>query len=63
MREVDQKLIALVSENYKQTYHICAKGKSKEERLYLRFLLVTDYICGMTDSFAKRLYQELGGIW
>lgn len=63
MREVDQKLIALISENYKQTYHICAKGKSEEERLYLRFLLVTDYICGMTDSFAKRLYQELGGIW
>ena len=23
---------------------------------------VTDYICGMTDSFAKRLYQELNGI-
>ena len=29
------------------------------EKLYLRILLVTDYICGMTDSYAKRLYQEL----
>ena len=25
-------------------------------------LLVTDYICGMTDSYAKSLYQELNGI-
>lgn len=61
-REVDQKLIALISENYKQTYHTYAKGKSEVERLYLRLLLVTDYICGMTDSFAKSLYQELEGI-
>jgi len=28
----------------------------------LRLLLVTDYICGMTDSYAKRLYQEMNGI-
>ena len=32
------------------------------EKLYLRLLLVTDYICGMTDSYAKRLYQELNAI-
>jgi dGTPase len=25
-------------------------------------LLVTDYICGMTDTYAKTLYQELHGI-
>ena len=30
--------------------------------LYLRLLLVTDYVCGMTDSYAKRLYQEMNGI-
>ena len=30
--------------------------------LYLRFLMVTDYISGMTDSFAKNLYRELNGI-
>ena len=27
-----------------------------------RLLLVTDTVCGMTDSYAKRLYQELKGI-
>ena len=41
--------------------------KEKEEeifayKLYLRLLLVTDYISGMTDSFIKTLYQELTGI-
>ena len=55
--------MALVSDNYKWIYHIYAKGKSKAEKLYLRLLLVTDYICGMTDTFAKDLYQELKGIY
>lgn len=31
-------------------------------KLYLRLLLVTDYISGMTDSYIKTLYQELSGI-
>ncbi len=60
--EVQKKLIALISDNYKAIYKIYSKGKSEEEKLYLRLLLVTDSICGMTDSYAKRLYQELSGI-
>lgn len=59
---VDDRLISFISENYKKAYHRGAEGKSEAERLYLRLLLVTDYICGMTDSFAKRLYQELLGV-
>ncbi len=31
-------------------------------RLYLKILLVTDYLSGMTDSFMKTLYQQLVGI-
>lgn len=42
------------------------KNTEKEEifryKLYLRLMLVTDYISGMTDSFIKTLYQELIGI-
>ena len=38
-------------------------GGSEEEKLYLRLLLVTDYVCGMTDSYAKRLYQEMNGMF
>ena len=38
------------------------KRKDYSYRLYLRLLLVTDYLSGMTDSFIKTLYQELMGI-
>ena len=47
----------------RKTAVLYSKNKSKEEKLYLRLLLVTDYICGMTDTFAKDLYQELKGIY
>lgn len=59
---VQKKMIALISKDYKRIYEKQAEGKSEKEKLYLRLLLVTDYICGMTDSFAKDLYQELNGI-
>ena len=62
MGEIEKRLVSFISENYKSAYHKQAEGKSEAEKLYLRFLLVTDYICGMTDSYAKRLYQELNAI-
>ncbi len=62
LSELDKRLISFISGNYKNAYHYQAEGKSEGEKLYLRLLLVTDYICGMTDSYAKRLYQELNGI-
>ena len=62
MTQVQKKLVSLISDNYKMIYSICARDRDEEERLYLRLLLVTDYICGMTDTFAKDMYQELNGI-
>ena len=62
LRPIDSRMISFVSENYKKIYHIYSQGKSEDEKLYLRLLLVTDYVCGMTDSYAKRLYQELNGL-
>lgn len=59
---MDKRIIHLISDNYRQIYKIYSDGKDENEKLYLRLLLVTDYICGMTDSFAKRLYQKLNGI-
>lgn len=59
---LDEKLIELISENYKKAYEVYSAGKDENEKLYLRLMLVTDFICGMTDSYAKRLYQELSGI-
>ncbi len=59
---IELRMVSFISDNYKNAYHYHSKGKSDIERLYLRLLLVTDYICGMTDSYAKRLYQELNAM-
>lgn len=59
---METRLISIVSDNYMQIYNIYSNGKDEKTKLYLRLLLVTDYVCGMTDSFAKRLYQELSCI-
>lgn len=63
LKMMDKKLVSLISENYRQIYRMYARQyETEEERLYLRFLLVTDFISGMTDSYAKDLYQKLNGI-
>lgn len=62
LNDVQKKLMSLISENYKTIYKIYSKDRNDTEKLYLRLLLVTDSICGMTDSYAKSLYQELNGI-
>ena len=62
MDSLSRRMVALISSNYKRAYRCQAEGKGEAERLYLRLLLATDYICGMTDSYAKRLYQELKAI-
>ena len=62
LSDVHNKLMTLISEDYKRIYHHFSEGCTEEEKLYLRLLLVTDYVCGMTDSNAKNLYQELIGI-
>lgn len=59
---VDGKMVGLISPSFKQVYKIHSNGKSENEKLYLRLLLATDYVSGMTDSYAKRLYRELKGI-
>ena len=62
LNSVQEKMMALISDNYKAIYQIYSKDKDEVEKLYLRLLLVTDFICGMTDSYAKSLYQELNGL-
>nr|WP_294493806.1 deoxyguanosinetriphosphate triphosphohydrolase [uncultured Mediterraneibacter sp.] len=59
---IDKRVVSFISDNYKSAYRLQAEGKDEAEKLYLRLLLVTDYVCGMTDSYAKRLYQEMNGM-
>lgn len=53
------KIGALLSENYRRVFRHFVKNATELPELYHRFQLVTDYVCGMTDSFAKRLHSEL----
>ena len=71
LKSIDKRFLNIISDNYLHIYrYYSAKFEkncdSEEElfsyKLYLRMLLVTDYICGMTDTYAKTLYQELIGI-
>ena len=57
-----ERIMVFFSENYVNAYRNHRKGKSEGSQLYLRLLLVTDFVCGMTDGYAKRLYQEFNGI-
>ena len=59
---VDTKYVGLISSSYMQVYRINSKGTSDNDRLYQRLLLATDFVSGMTDSYARRLYRELRGI-
>lgn len=58
---IEQRSMDMISGFYKGMYHEEAKGKKEGDRLYLRILMVTDYISGMTDNYARRLYKELFG--
>ena len=73
LKGVDKRFLNIISDNYMHIYRYYTEkyiknneGESEEKlfayKLYLRLLLVTDYICGMTDTYAKTLYQELTGI-
>jgi len=59
MTFIECRVMDMVSEFYKAMYHVEAAGRDEGEKLYLRILMITDYISGMTDNYAKRLYQEL----
>lgn len=61
--EKQKKLMQLISSNYLRIYNSESKDKDEGTKLYLRMLLVTDCISGMTDHYAKSLYQELCGIY
>lgn len=50
---------ALLSPNYREVFcHFVLADAGGNDRFH-RYLLVTDQICGMTDTFAKRLHSEL----
>lgn len=57
-----KKLCNVISESCRAEYER-AKTDDENNNLYLRLRMVVDYVSGMTDSYAKSLYQELCGIY
>ena len=57
-KEFPGKICALISENYRRVFQNAIK-KNEFPETYHRLQLVMDQVCGMTDSFAKRLHAEL----
>lgn len=53
----ERRLYTIISDNYRYIYE-----NHSSQKLYDRLLLVTDFICGMTDYYALNLYQKLNGI-
>lgn len=56
----EYKIISLISDNYMKT--ACSKNEFLPEDNYAKFMLITDFVSGMTDSYALNLYQELTGV-
>ena len=57
--KMSKKLYKLISSNYRTVYEteeVWERGFPIE---YRKTLLITDYICGMTDTFAVRLHKQL----
>ena len=53
------KAAALFSDNYRRVFQHFATTDQRLPERYHRLQLLTDYVCGMTDSFAARLHREL----
>lgn len=63
LTKAEKKIINIIPANYLQDYELAKKDDDYAFNEYLRILIATDYISGMTDSYAKNLYQELNGIY
>ncbi len=58
----DKKLISVISDNYLKICRRACEGADEGGCAYARLMLVTDFLCGMTDGYARELYREITGI-
>lgn len=61
-RITDKHLITVLSEDYLKICEYSARNEDISQQAYLRLLLATDNICGMTDGYARQLYRDISGI-
>jgi dGTPase len=58
-QSLENKLYKSISSNYRYIYETYPGNANS---MYLKYQLINDYISGMTDSFAMKLYQKFKGI-
>jgi len=58
-QSLENKLYKTISDNYRFIYETYP---GNADPLYLKYQLINDYVSGMTDSFAMKLYQKFKGI-
>lgn len=56
--DFNKKIMNLYSRNYRLAFEE-AKARGNFPEGYLQLRLLTDYVCGMTDTFALNLYRKL----
>lgn len=63
-----KRIYYLISDNYRflfencKSVDDCGNEEHQNNELYQRLLLITDFICGMTDNYSLDIYQRLVGI-
>lgn len=57
-----KNLIRVIPERYIRLYEKESSDKSETEKLYLRIMMIVDYICDMTDTQAESMYKHVNGI-
>lgn len=60
---LSSRLYQIISESHQEVYKIAIGNGDLDEqdKLYYAILMVTDFISGMTDSYAHELYMQLSG--
>lgn len=61
-RMYDRDLTQVLSENYLDVCRRACENKPLGEQCYNRLLFATDFISGMTDSYAQDFYRKLLGL-
>lgn len=61
-RITDGNLSSIISPTYMEICERSCRGASDAEQCYARLMLVTDFVCGMTDGSARELYRDISGI-
>jgi dGTPase len=61
MGALNQRIFCLLSDNYRKVLDKTIENKpiNSPEVIYNKILLATDYICGMTDSYAQQMYNMI----